>query len=92
MEDRVSDIRTVVDQVRFRCEQRLAHLGAVKVTHVEPRDMDYSLGVAVAVGEAPVWRHAVMGCMRDAILDPVGFADSASDALLKAIEKARQRL
>jgi hypothetical protein len=80
----------VIDQVRHRCEQRLAHLGDVKVTHVTTTDMDTVLGVAIRLKGPPIWRHAVMGDMQDANSDPVGFADSVSDKLLEAIE-ARQK-
>jgi hypothetical protein len=75
--ERLLDNATL-EAVRFRCEQRLGHLGEVKV---EPFDHNWFFGVALSLhNRAGEWRHAVWG--NKAIEDPVMLADEASDRLL----------
>ena len=67
--------------VKFRCEQRLGHLGEIRVM---PHDHDLEVGVALFLhSRTGRWRHAVVGTSLDATKDPVGFADVAADKLLE---------
>jgi hypothetical protein len=77
----VMTLKEAMKAVLFRCEQRLGHLGDVRV---EPFDHDWFIGVMLALHDRDgVWRHAVRGESNDAIEDPVVFADVASDRLLE---------
>ena len=68
--------------VRLRCEQRLGHLGEV-ILNIRDCGAHFGVGIRLATG----WRHAVVGGdTRDAVADPVGFADRVSDKLLDWLE------
>jgi hypothetical protein len=66
-----------MEAVRFRCEQRLGHLGEVLI---EPRYYGVIIGVALCLPDGR--RHAVMFGVEPWI-SPVEFADAASDRLLE---------
>ena len=67
--------------VKFRWEQRLGHLGEVRVM---AHDHDLDVGVALFLhSRTGRWRHAVVGTSQAATEDPVGFADVAAEKLLE---------
>jgi hypothetical protein len=77
----MTTLKEAMEAVLFRCEQRLRHLGNVKV---EPFDHDWFLGVMLSLHDREgVWRHAVRGESNDAMADPVAFADTVADKLLE---------
>ena len=77
----MTTLKEAMKAVLFRCEQRLGHLGEVRV---EPFDHDWFIGVALFLRDRTgVWRHAVRGESNDAMADPVAFADVAADKLLE---------
>ena len=79
----MSDARLAdaIQNIKFRCEQRLRHIGEVRVM---PHDHDLDVGVALFLhSRTGRWRHAVVGTSLDATEDPVGFADMAANKLLE---------
>jgi hypothetical protein len=74
-------LQDAIRVVQFRCQQRLRHLGDVRVM---PHDHDLEVGVALFLhSRAGRWRHAVVGASSDATADPVGFADIAANKLVE---------
>ena len=69
--------------VRLRCEQRLGHLGEIRMLSNE-----WSVGVALSMGTWP--RLFVSLDPRDVVADPVGVADEMCDALEERVQSAPQ--
>lgn len=77
-----------IETIRYRCEQRTAHLGTVKVA-------DFDHGGAVRVGmslfphgdDGRTFRHAVWGSSEQATSDPILFADACCDRLIEFFQR-----
>jgi hypothetical protein len=67
--------------VRLRCEQRLGHLGEIRMLV-----NSWDVGIALSMGTWP--RLLVSVDPRDVIADPVGMADEICDALEERVQSA----